>query len=122
MKTRLSGNEKELLLEAIRTKVNENPNLSRVEVFKLALNAADVAEKLKANSSNASIYIRQAQGIPIQKPGRVFAPSANSAYEKIHAAEQSIKDALKDLDIERNALHQRIIELDNMIAKYRKMI
>lgn len=44
-----------------------------------------------------------------------------SPLDAIHAAEKAICDALLDLDAERNQLQARIKEIDDLVAKYRKV-
>lgn len=41
--------------------------------------------------------------------------------DAIHAAEKVLRNSVKDLEFERNQLHQRLLELDTLIAKYSKV-
>ena len=47
---------------------------------------------------------------------------SGSAVDKILAAKKQIKDALADLDVERSQCQQKLLDLDNMIAKYKTLV
>jgi len=44
------------------------------------------------------------------------------AMDAILAGVSQIRNALKDVDAERNIIQQKLIDLDNLAAKYRKLI
>jgi hypothetical protein len=54
--------------------------------------------------------------------GRYSKKDRLPAMDAILAGVQQIRDALKDVDTERNILQQKLLDLDNLAAKYRKLI
>lgn len=50
---------------------------------------------------------------------KVITPS--SPLDRIHEAEKVIKDAVRDIEIEQRKLQERILELDNLQAKYKNL-
>ncbi len=56
-----------------------------------------------------------------RQPRAVNTDNDNSAVGAIREAEFQIQGALRLLDDERNGLQNRIIEIDNLTAKYRKV-
>ena len=49
-------------------------------------------------------------------------PKPVSALDRIFAAKAELSQGLKDLEFERDQLSQRILELDDTIAKYKKLL
>jgi hypothetical protein len=45
-----------------------------------------------------------------------------STLAKFQQGEQLIKAALRDIDVERNILQQKLLDLDNLAAKYKAVI
>ena len=45
-----------------------------------------------------------------------------STLAKFQQGEQLIKTALRDIDLERNILQQKLLDLDNLAAKYKAVI
>jgi len=73
------------------------------------------------NSAAISKYIGLA-GLGKSRPNQFTtrrATNHDSATDAILAAEESIRYALKELDGERDRLQQRILEIDNLAAKYK---
>jgi hypothetical protein len=48
--------------------------------------------------------------------------AGQSVMDKILTAEATMRDAVKDLEFERLTISNRLRELDDMIAKYKKLI
>lgn len=112
MKTKLTPNEKETLLKLIAQMSEQSPSSTQKDIFIEALNQTGLASKLKPSSSQVSTYWQQAMKLK---------PDGGSPFDRIRSAERQIAEAIKDLDAERDRLQTRLLELDNLIAKYKKL-
>lgn len=114
MKSNITEQQKQDLVAFIK---REHTNYKT----KLACFRAGVAKfnlPLQTTSSNSNRYLRFAGLSPATRDGaKISAPT--SPYQTIHDAERTIRRALSELDTERDALMNRIKEIDNMIAKYK---
>ena len=45
-----------------------------------------------------------------------------SSSEMFHQGEELIRKALREVDTERNAIQQKLLELDSIAAKYKKLL
>lgn len=49
-------------------------------------------------------------------------PQQLSAYDKAIKAKQELTEAVRALESDRSVIQQRLLELDNMIAHYKKLL
>ena len=47
---------------------------------------------------------------------------SESPFEKIHRLKRELAQAIKDLDTERNQAQNRILEIDNLVAKSKEWV
>lgn len=84
-------------------------------------NVQKLCPRCNAGPFNAFQYTKHnKEAHPELAQKRQADPSEQTPLERIRAAERVLMSAVKDLEAERDQLHQRIIEIDNRIAKYRK--
>ena len=60
-------------------------------------------------------------GVAARKRNHVVAAANGSPLDAIRELERQIKDKVRDLETERDQLQARILEIDNMVAKWRKI-
>ena len=74
----------------------------------------------KLNSSTVHRYLSLA-GLTKSSASIASTVEDNNPIKAIQRAEQQIRDALLEMDAERNRLMARVKELDNLVAKYSKV-
>ena len=67
-------------------------------------------------------YEQNPEHKPKQYARKPKTPTTRSASDLIHDGEQLIKDALKQIDFERDELHRKLLTLDDIAAKYKKVL
>lgn len=59
---------------------------------------------------------------PKQPTKEIRSESANSAFDKALEHRRGIRQCIKEIEVERDQLHNRIKEMDNFLAAYQKMV
>lgn len=116
-RTLLTPEQKQSLIDGIRAAHSLNPNRTNAELFKVGVSSAGITGKTFQSpfSSTVATWIRKALGtIEVEKP-------KSSAFQTILEAEKTIEKALRELDVERGQYMEKIKELDDTIAKYKRL-
>lgn len=107
-RTKITKEQRSQLIEWLRD--NRQNFDTDTECFRRAVVMLGLS--LKVTSSAVTRYFAKVNPTPTVEP---------SPLDQIRDAERQIQDALRGLEAERDRLHCRIVEIDNTVAKYRKI-
>ena len=116
----VSPANQQLVLEWLREHYTEYG--TRVEALGAAFAAIMPGQPHpKLNSSTVHRYVSLAGLTKKSSASIASTVEDNNPIKAIQRAEQQIRDALLEMDAERNRLMARVKELDNLVAKYSKV-
>lgn len=124
MKNQLTSVEKQSLIEAIKQAFARSPDASKVTILEQALASSGLTDRIQSSSSNATCWVNIANGLPRRSTTskNPKATASVSAIDRLVAARHEIVEGLKQIDYERQAIHNRLKELDDLHAKYSKLV
>lgn len=128
MNAKLTEVQRSQLVDAIILVMDSNPNYSQITCFKEGLKLAGFENIIGVNSSAISRYYQLAC---VKKHGskesgqKSFEPvltnNPDNPYERARFHQKGLIDCIREFDTERDRLMARIKEIDDLVAKYKKL-
>ena len=120
----LTSVEKQSLIEATKQALACSPKAPKRKILERALATSGLTGRIQASSSNATSFVNLANGLPRRSTTskNPKAPASVSAIDRLVAARHEIVEGLKQIDYERQIIHNRLKELDDLHAKYSKLV
>lgn len=118
---KLTKDEKTKLYEQIRLLRNANPEMTKTKLLEQAVNNAGLIGLINPRIQSCGHHYNKAMGI-VPTKCVTNAPVFQSAYDRLQDARKTILQCIKDLEFENEQLHKKILEHDDVIARYKKLI